>query len=157
MKSKLGRLVAMTLAGVAVVAGTATVASAQMPWVLIARKAAQRIHHMEMQGQDANQPRQDFATVILEAPADHVFATAANLASKNPEVRVVMTDPAARRITITQGDRQATLSVVELSPEVSELMVAGTAGPNEDPTASRVVGAIMRVCAEMKKECSLSQ
>ncbi|MBS0521123.1 MAG: hypothetical protein JSR90_20645 [Proteobacteria bacterium] len=156
MKSKLGRLAAVTLAAAALVAGTAPIVSAQMPWVLIARKAAQRIHHMELQAQGADQPRQDFATVILEAPADHVFATVVNLATKNPEVHVITTDPAARRMVLTQGDRLATLSVAELSPEVSQLMIAGSAGPNEDPTASRVVGAVMRVCAEMKKECSLS-
>ncbi|SJZ34665.1 hypothetical protein SAMN02745126_00539 [Enhydrobacter aerosaccus] len=156
MISKPARFVAATVIAVTVLAGTASTAYAQMPWVLIARKAAQRIQRMEVPPQDPSQPRQDFATVILEAPADRVFATALDLARKNSEVRILMTDPGARRLQLAQGDRVATLNVVELSPEVSQLLIAGSAGPNETPTASRVVGAVLRICAEMKKECSLA-
>lgn len=157
MKLKLLRHGAALLVGTGLLAGMVSPATAEMPWVLIARKAAQRIHHMELQADGADQQRHDFATVILEAPADHVFSTALDLARKNRNVRILMTDPGTRRLQIADGDRVATLNVVEFSPEVSQLMIAGSAGANETPTASLVVNAVMRICAEMKKECSLSQ
>ena len=96
-----------------------------------------------------------FATVILEAPADKVFATALAMARKNTAVRVVMQDPGQRRLQITDGDRTATLNVVPFSDDVSQLLIAGHAAPGEDSTASRVVQAVLRVCKEMNKECQV--
>jgi hypothetical protein len=69
---------------------------------------------------------------------------------------VTMVDPTARRLQVAEGNRTATLNVVSLNDGVSELMIAGTAGRNEDSTSSRVVAAVMRVCAEMRKSCSLA-
>ena len=66
-KWHLGRL---ALASAAALVALTSVAEAQ--WVFLARKAAQRIHHMSVESQQANGPRHDFATVLLEAPADRV-------------------------------------------------------------------------------------
>ena len=147
------------LPAAALVAGLslASVAIAQTPWVLVGRAAMHRVHHIREESQRANEPSHDFATVLLEAPADRVYATALELARKNREVRVLMTDPAGRRLQLAEGDRTASLTVVSFSPEVSQLLIAGTAGSREEPTASRVVAAIMRVCVEMKKECQLER
>src|SRR5215470_16454364 len=120
-------------------------------WALVARKALGRIQHMR----EGGQPVYDFASVILEAPADKVFATALELARKNPSVRVVMEDAGQRRLQIAEGDRTATLNVVPFDDHVSQLLIAGKAGPGEDSTASRVVQAVLRVCKEMNKECQL--
>jgi hypothetical protein len=108
------------------------------------------------QGQNG-QPGYDFATVILEAPADRVFAVALDHARKNRAIRLTMVDQTGRRMQVAEGDRTATLNVVSLNDEVSELMIAGTAGRGEDSSSSRVVAAVMRVCAEMKKSCSLAK
>jgi hypothetical protein len=66
-----------------------------------------------------------------------------------------MQDPAQRRLQVAEGDRTATLNVVALNDEVSQLMVAGHAGPGEDSTTSRVIQAVMRVCREMGKHCQV--
>jgi hypothetical protein len=129
-------------------------APAEAQWVFVARKAAQRIHHMAEQGQNGH-PGYDFATVILEAPADKVFAVALDHARNNKALRLMMVDPIGMRLQAAEGDRTATLNVIALSDQVSQLMIAGTAGRGEDPTSSRVVAAVMRVCAEMKKTCSV--
>lgn len=134
----------------------ASLAVAQVPWVLVARKAAQRIHHMREEGQ-GNQPGYDFAAVILEAPADKVYAVALDHARKNTALQLIMVDPATRRFQVAEAGRTATLNVVPLSDEASELYIAGTARPGEDSTSSRVVQAIMRVCAEMKKDCQVAR
>ena len=138
--------------------GTYTFAAveAQTPWVLIGRTAAHRIQHMR-EGQQGNQPGYDFASVILEAPADKVFAVAVDHARKNTAIRVTMVDTGTRRLQVAEGSRTATLSVAALGDEVSELYIAGSAAPGEGSTSSRVVQAIMRVCAEMKKSCELAR
>ena len=130
--------------------------SANAQWVFVARKALGRIQQMTEGGQPGSgRPGYDFATVILDAPADKVFATALELARKNTAVRVVMQDPAQRRLQITDGERTATLNVVPFSDDVSQLLIAGHAAPGEDSTASRVVQAVLRVCKEMNKECQV--
>jgi hypothetical protein len=145
-----------SLAGVAFAFLPVDFAGAQTPWVLIGRAAAHRIQHMR-QGQQGNQPGYDFASVILEAPADKVFAVAVDHARKNTAVQITTVDQATRRLQIAEGQRTATLNVVPLSDGVSELYIIGTAAPGEDSTSSRVVQAVMRVCAEMGKTCQLAR
>jgi len=131
-------------------------ASADAQWVFVARKAAQRIHHMT-EGGVGGQPGYDFASVVLEAPADRVFAIALDRAQKSRAVRLLMSDPGARRLQVAEGDRTATLNVVELSEGVSQLLIAGRSRPGEQAPSSQVVAAVMRVCAELKKTCELAR
>src|SRR3954466_1851935 len=123
----------LVMAAVALVLPTA---SADAQWVFVARKAAQRIHHMT-EGGVGGQPGYDFAAVVLEAPADKVFAVALDRAQKNRQVRILMADPVARRLQVGEGDRTATLNVVELSDGVSQLLIAGRSRPNEEAASSQ--------------------
>jgi hypothetical protein len=146
----------LTLAGIALLTALPLAAvEAQTPWVLIGRAAAHRIQHMR-EAQQGGQPGYDFAAVILEAPADKVFAVTLDHARKNTAIQITMVDQGGRRLQVADGSRTATLNVVPLSDDVSELYIAGTAVPGENSTSSRVVQAIMRVCAEMKKSCELA-
>jgi len=138
----------------ALVLAAAPFAPAEAQWVFVARKAMQRIHHMT-EGGNNGQPRYEFATVILEAPADRGYTVALEHARQNRAVQVTMVDPGNRRLQVVQGDRVATLNVVSLNNDVSQLMISGSQGANEDSTSSRIVEAVMRVCAELKKECSV--
>ena len=107
------------------------------------------------EGPQSGRPGYDFATVILDAPADKVFATALEMARKNTSVRILMHDSGTRRLQIAEGDRTATLNVASFSDDVSQLMIAGHAGPGEGSTASMVVQAVLRVCKEMNKHCEV--
>jgi hypothetical protein len=131
-------------------------AAAEAQAVFVARKAVQRIHRMTESGV-GGQPGYDFAAVVLEAPADRVFAVALERARNNHAVRILMADPGARRLQVAQGDRTATLNVVELNEGLSQLLIAGRSAPGEDATSSRVVDAVMHICAEMKKTCELAR
>jgi hypothetical protein len=155
MVRKTIRLVPFMAVLATLVATVVPFAPAEAQWVFLARKAMGRIQHMREESQQAGRPGYDFATVILEAPADKVFATALAMARKNTTVRVVMQDPGQRRLQITDGDRTATLNVVPFSDDVSQLLIAGHAAPGEDSTASRVVQAVLRVCKAMNKECQV--
>ena len=127
---------------------------AEAQWVFVARKALGRIHQMT-EGPQNGRPGYDFATVILEAPADKVFATALEMARKNTSVRILMHDSGTRRLQIAEGDRTATLNVASFNDDVSQLMIAGHAGPGEGSTSSTVVQAALRVCKEMGKHCEV--
>ncbi|MGE0573828.1 MAG: hypothetical protein AB7F22_29920 [Reyranella sp.] len=131
------------------------VGPAQAQWVMLARRAIGRIHHMAEANQQGGRTGYDFATVILEAPADRVFATAVQTARGNPAVRVVSEDPGQRRLQVAEGDRLATLNVVPFSDDVSQLLIAGHAGQGEGPTASLVVQAVLHICKEMGKHCEV--
>ena len=156
MKSKAMRLSVLLAVLAGLTATVLPVASAEAQWVFVARKAIGRIQHMAEAQQQGGRPGYDFATVLLDAPADKVFATALELARKNHSVRVIMQDPGQRRLQIAEGDRTATLNVVPFSDDVSQLLIAGhAASPAEGSTASRVVQAVLRVCKEMGKHCEL--
>lgn len=156
MKSKVMRLPVVMAALAGIVATMLPAGSADARWVLIARHALGRIQHMtEGQQQGGNRSGYDFATVLLDAPADRVFATALELARKNTAVRVIMQDPAQRRLQVAEGDRTVTLNVAPFNDEVSQLMIAGHAGPGEDSTTSRVIQAVLRVSKEMGKHCQI--
>ncbi|TAJ31550.1 MAG: hypothetical protein EPO67_13230 [Reyranella sp.] len=146
-------LAATVLAAIALPLMPASPAEAQ--WVFVARKALGRIHQMTEGQQQGGRPGYDFATVLLDAPADKIYATALDLARKNRQVRILMQDPAARRLQIAEGDRTATLNVVHFNDEVSQLLIAGHAGPGEGPTSSLIVQAVLRVCKEMGKHCEV--
>lgn len=155
MSKMLKPLIAATLlAAMALPLMPASPAEAQ--WVFLARKALGRIHQMTDGQQQGGHPGYDFATVLLDAPADKIFATALDLARKNKQVLVLMQDPGARRLQIAEGDRTATLNVVPFNDEVSQLMIAGHAGPGEGPTSTMIVQAVLRICKEMGKHCEVS-
>ncbi len=139
---------------VAVALVVPAVAEAQA--VFIARKAVQVIHRMAEEG-TGGQPGYDFASVVLEAPADKVFAVALERARSNRAVRIIMSDPGARRLQVAQGDRTATLNVVEMNDQLSQLLIAGRTRPGEQAASSEIVAAVMRVCAELKKACELAR
>ena len=155
MWRKAARSPVVLLVALGVLSSALPLASAEAQWVFLARKALGRVEHMREGSQQSGQPGYDFATVILDAPADRVFRTALELARKNRSVRVLMEDPGQRRIQFAEGDRTATLNVVPFSDEVSQLLIAGHAGPGEGPTSSLVLQAVLRVCKEMGKHCQI--
>jgi hypothetical protein len=129
------------------------VATADAQWVFVARKVIGRVEQLTQQPKDGR-PGYDFASVVLDAPASRVYATAISTIRKNQTMQITSQDAGRRRIDIANGDRTASLSVTMLSDNVSQLTIAGSAGPGEDSTTSRVVAAVLRVCQEMHKRCS---
>jgi hypothetical protein len=150
----MARLITVLAVAVATILAAVPFSPADAQWVFVARKALGRIHQMT-EGPQNGRPGYDFATVILDVPADKVFSTALEMARKNPSVRILMHDAGQRRLQIAEGDRTATLNVASFNDDVSQLMIAGHAGPGEGPTSSLVVQAVLRVCKEMNKHCEV--
>ena len=127
---------------------------AEAQWVFVARKVIGRVEQLAQQSQNGR-PGFEIATVVLDAPAARVDATSLNIIRQNQTVRITGEDAARRRIDLAEGDRTATLSVTMLSDKISQLMIVGTNGPGEDSTTSRVLAGVLRICAEMHKQCSV--
>ena len=137
-----------------ILAGAAQQAyAAYTPWGLVARAAIGRIKHLT-QKQNGEQPGLDIATVLLSADASKVYATASSMLHRSTIVHVVAEDAAERSVEISNGQRTATISVTELGPRLSQLMVASTIQPGQASASIQVVEGVLRVCQEMKVVCT---
>lgn len=126
---------------------------AETPWVMLARRAIGRVEHMS-QPQQGEQPGYDVATVILNADATKVYATAVSMLHRSQVVHVVAEDPVHRSVQFSNGQRTAGITVTDLGTRLSQLMVASTVLPGQDSATSKVVDGVLRVCQEMKVTCS---
>ena len=128
-------------------------AMAQVPWVMVARRAIGRVEQLSQPAQPG-QPGYDVATVMLDAPAGRVYDAALKLARQNQSIRITRADATQRRIDIAEGDRTASLSVSMLSDNLSQLVLASAAGHGEPSPTARRLERVMQVCRQMGKTCT---
>lgn len=140
------------LAGLAVLVGLPAAASAQMPWAMVARRALGRIDQT-LKPQTPTAPGYDIATVLVEAPADRVYARMAEYVRANPGVQVTG-DPAQRRLDVQQGALRGSFSVSALGEHLSQIMVAEALAPGQPSDTSRVVARILAVCQALRQSCT---
>jgi hypothetical protein len=125
-------------------------------WVFVARHAIGRIEQVTQNQPSGNQPATEVATVILDAPAQKVFDVAVNTIQQNGNVQIAAINQQKLSLTITQGERTATLAINPLSDDTSQLMVVGTASPGNSPQTSQIVDGVIRVCNQLGKDCKLA-
>jgi hypothetical protein len=130
-----------------------TAAGASTPWALVARKAIGRVEQMT-QPPKGEQPGFDVATVLLDAEAAKVYATALGLLHRNAQVQVVSEDAAHRTVDFASGGRSAGITVNALGAHLSQMVVAAAVLPGQESATPRIVAGILRVCQEMKVACS---
>jgi hypothetical protein len=156
--AKTGEVGMRRLVTMLVLAGTVFVAipiqQADAQWVIVARRVLGRVQHMQQDNQ-GGQPAMSVATVVLDAPAARVYAKAQQLAHANPAVTVLADDANQRRLEVAEGNERVTLSVQALSDKVSQLIIFGSGPPTQNSATARTVAAVMRVCNELKKTCSI--
>jgi hypothetical protein len=129
-----------------------TVADAQ--WVLLARRAVGRVEQMSQQSPQPNGPSYDSAAVMLEAPADKVFAAVVNGLRNKPDLRIAREDPAARLVQFSNGRQIAGIKVAALGDELTHMLISSAHTGNEPDAAALVLNAVLRVCKDMNVECS---
>jgi hypothetical protein len=140
------------------VVGIATVVMLAAPlleaqWVMVARKAAQRIRNVKQA--DATGNGFDVATVLLEAPAERVYEVALANVRQQQDVKITRTNAATLTLEFTNGKQSASMVATSLGPKATDLLVAVTV--SSDPTGAnwRVVDGVMKVCARMNVECRI--
>ena len=146
----------LALAGALLAACTTFVPAgeAATPWVLLARRTVGRVEQMT-QPQKGDRPGFDVATVILNADAAKVYATAVGMLRRNQALHIEAEDPARRTVQFGNGQRSAGITVSDFGPKLSQLMVASTAAPGQESATMQVVDGMLRVCQAMKVVCSV--
>jgi hypothetical protein len=126
---------------------------AHAQWIFAARHVIGRINQITQDDSNGN-PVSQFATVIVDAPANKVYATAVNVATQNPALTITLQDSQNLKMKVSEGPKNATISVVALSDNSSQIMVSATpASPNDDSGNSDIVNSIMKVCNQLNTVC----
>lgn len=121
-------------------------APAEAQWVTIARKSMGAIQNMRSENADV-------ATVLLEAPADKVYAAALRTLNARDGVKIKGKNDAERTIDISGKRTTVKMKVSRVDDKVSMLTVTAAGTVRRSGDASPVVDGILRVCREMNVEC----
>jgi len=144
---------AIVLAGVALLV-VSSIPEAQ--WVLLARRAVGRVEQMSQQSQGAG-PSYDSAAVMLDAPTDKVYAAVVSGVSKAPGINITMQDPKVGLVQFTNGQQIAGIKVSSLGDNLTHMLISSAHTGSQPDAAALVMNSVLRVCAEMKVECSKAQ
>lgn len=136
-------------AGVAL-AAISTVADAQ--WALIARRAIGRVEQMSQQ--QSNGASYDSAAVMLDAPAEKVYAAVLRGLQNAQGITITREDPPARLVQFTNGQQIAGIKVSPLSDDVTHMLISSAHTGDQPDAAALVLNAVLRVCKDMNVECS---
>jgi hypothetical protein len=143
------------LAGISIAALlAANVAQAQ--WVLLARKAVGRVQQMSQQQANGG-AAYDSAAVLVEVPAEKVFAVAVHNIRAAPGITVTEQSDTQRLIQFSNGEQIAGLQVNALSDNLSHIMISSAHSGNQQNAAAIILERVLKLCAEMNVECSTAQ
>ena len=129
----------------------ATSASAQ--WVMVARAVSGRVQ--QMSHKPANGAGYDVATVVLEANADKVYATALSSLKAHAGITVTKNNDQQRKIEFTNGQQDASLQATPLGEKLTQLVIASNLTASQPSATSLVVQGVMKVCAQLKVQCKV--
>lgn len=145
---------AVVLGGIALLLAS-SIADAQ--WVMVARRAIGRVEQISQQSPQSGGANYDAAAVMLEAPADKVYTAVVRGVKARQDVKVTQEDPAAMLIQFTNGQQIAGIKVNGLDDNLTHLLISSAHSGNQPNAANLVLDSVLRVCAEMKVECSKAQ
>jgi len=127
---------------------------AQPPWIFVARRVEGRITQVTQDDSNGN-PAFQLATVIVDAPANKVYATAVNVANQNSALTIVSQDSQNFKFKVSEGGKSASVTILPLSEKSSEILITAPAGrADQAGSKSMVVGSIMKICNQLKKQCT---
>jgi hypothetical protein len=129
---------------------------AQAQLVFIARHAIGRVEQMSQQ-QGNGGVAYDMAAVMVEVPADKVYAVALRNLSAQPQLRVTAQDQQRRVIQFTNNVQIAGLQVNPLSEKLSQILITSAHTGDQQNVSSLILERILRFCSEMNVKCSQAQ
>jgi len=139
-----------------VIFGVATLLASQFAeaqWVMVARRAIGRIEQMS-QSQAGGGASYDTAAVMIDAPADKVYAAVMSGVRKKEGIKITSEDAPTRTIQFTNGIQIAGVKVSALGDDLSHLLVTSAHSGSQPNAAALVTDSVLRVCKEMNVECS---
>lgn len=140
---------------VVALAAAATLASslAEAQWVMLARRAVGRVEQMSQQ-QPNGGAAYDSAVVMIEVPAEKVYAQAVRNIRASPGITVTEQNDTQRLIQFTNGEQVAGLQVNALSDNLSHLMISSAHSGKQQNAAALILQRVLNLCKEMNVECS---
>jgi hypothetical protein len=138
------------------VAALLAASMAEAQWVLLARRAVGRVEQMSQQ-QENNGASYDAAAVMLEAPADKVFAAVMRGLGNRKDLRITKEDAGQGLVQFTNGQQIAGIKVSALGDNLSHLLITSAHSGQQQNAAALVSDSVLRVCKEMNVECSKAQ
>lgn len=131
---------------------------AEAQWVLLARRAIGRVEQMSQQSPQADGASYDSAAVMIEAPAEKVYAAVLRgLANNTQGVRITSESVQQRLVEFSNGQQIAGIKVSALGDDLTHMLISSAHRGNQPDAAALVLNSVLRVCAEMKVECSRAQ
>src|SRR5215475_4584078 len=131
---------------------------AEAQWVLLARHAIGRVEQMSQQSQQPDGASYDSAAVMIEAPVDKVYAAVVRgLANNLQGVKVTTENVTERLIQFTNGQQIAGIKVSALGDNLTHLLITSAHKGSQPDAAALVLNSVLRVCGELKVECSRAQ
>jgi hypothetical protein len=127
---------------------------AEAQWVMLARHVVGRVEQMSQQSPQSGGANYDTAAVMLEAPADKVFATVVRGVKNAQGITVTREDASAMLIQFTNGQQIAGIKVSGVGDNVSHLLISSAHTGNQQDAAALVLNSVLRVCKDMNVECS---
>jgi len=122
----------------------------------VARRAIGRVEQMS-QTQPSTGVTYDTAVVMLDAPADKVYATAVRQIKAAEGITITRQDEGDRVIQFTNGQQIAGLKVNALGDDLSHIMISSAHSGSEPNAAATIQGNILRICKAMNVECSAAK
>lgn len=149
------RVARMTAMAMVLVLGATTVAEAQAA-IFVARRVIGRVATMSQQAPQAGGASYDSAAVMLEAPAQKVFATAVESLrqAKQQGVSVTRVDESEMLVQFTNGQQIAGMKVSALGDRLSHMLITSAHSGAQPDAAALVSDAVLRVCRSMQVTCS---
>ena len=127
---------------------------AQAQWVMVARHVVGRVEQMSQQSPQSNGASYDSAAVILDAPADKVYAAVLRGVGNAQGVRITREDAPARLVQFTNGQQVAGIKVSPLSDALTHMLISSAHTGSQQDASALVLNSVLRVCKEMNVECS---
>jgi len=127
--------------------------------IFLARRAIGRVEQMSQQSPQTNGAGYDSATVMLEAPADKVFATAVGALqrARDQGITVTRVDDQQLLVQFTNGQQVAGMKISALGERLSQMMITSAHSGTQQDAAALVSNSVLRVCREMNVQCSRAQ
>src|SRR5262245_40516642 len=153
--SRSGASVRGLLASLVAIVAVSAVSDAQAA-IFLARRAIGRVEQMSQQSSQPNGAGYDTASVMLDAPADKVFATAVNALKNAGDKGITITrvDEQEMLVQFTNGQQVAGMKVSALGDRLSQLLISSAHSGTQQNAAALVSDGVLRVCREMNVKCS---
>ena len=143
------------VAGTVAILAASAVAEAQAA-IFLARRVIGRVETMSQQAPQSSGASYDSAAVMLEAPAQKVFATAVDALKRAQAQGITVTrvDNTELLVQFTNGQQIAGMKISSLGDKLSHMLITSAHAGSQPNAAALVSDSVLRVCTEMKVECS---